>query len=267
MNTSSFILSHLSVGDIIMEENSQHIGFSKPFINTQNIKDSKEQKTTLITLDKFKTISRKDFDSGKFEKLGQARESLAKELGFDCYRAYKRTFEEKYKTLLSNVMKIVTLHKTKHNPVPIVLVIDIDIDYINLLKTSLKKDFDYFSKFNIDELFLRGKEFSEINVYGILSQFQYDNCDEVFKANLKIINLKEDGTQILMLSKHNEIKKIKHKIKTEARIPTHPKATTDYSQKPENISSKYTKLNISEMKKLRTKEKIEDYITKASRKK
>lgn len=142
-------------------------------------------------------ISLERFEQGGFEKLGHARESFAKELGFDCYRAYLRSFEKYWNVLSANVTKIINSHKKENKPIPIILSIDTNYDYIDMLKDLYKKDLEYFKSFNEEELFRLGRKMSNISVYDICTKQEYEyKYNIIIKENSTYLPLDEYGEYI-----------------------------------------------------------------------
>jgi len=151
----------------------------------------------LITLHEFKIVSKQRFENGEFEKLGHARESMSRELGFDCYRAYKITFEKKYQRLLMHVSELIVDHKKNYKPDPLAIIIDTNSSYIELLKESLKSDFDYFQHYNREELFNIGEDFSKVNVYDIFTESEFNEFRRSVKQMIRAKYLTEDGLDVL----------------------------------------------------------------------
>ena len=161
--------------------------FFKNFIDNKSI----------ISIKTFKEISMNHFKSGKYKKLGLARESYAKKLGYDCYRSYTHAYYNYWNELSQEVFKIINNHKAMHTPKPILLVIDADLDYIKLIKEEYKNDFKYFNQFPKKQLFAQGRKFSEINIYDVLTTFEYEkNCSIEIKGNSNIIFLDKNGRNI-----------------------------------------------------------------------
>lgn len=92
---------------------------SEPIYSTQSFADIKNtvKNKPIMTQNLFKKISMENFKSGKFKKLGHARESFAKELGFDCYRAYTNAYNTFLNKFSENVSKIIEQHKSFKNPI------------------------------------------------------------------------------------------------------------------------------------------------------
>jgi hypothetical protein len=147
-----------------------------------------------LTLENFKLISKRNYDNGHFKKLGHARESFAKELGFDCYRAYTKKFHSYWNKLSKNVFNLIEEHKKLKNPIPLLIIVNTDKDYIQMLKKEYEIDFNYFNEFSKNELFLNGRSFSKINIFDIFTEIEFErDLDEVIKVNSNITHLDENG--------------------------------------------------------------------------
>lgn len=147
-----------------------------------------------LTLEKFKLISKRNYENGSFKKLGHAREDFAKELGFDCYRAYTKKFHSYWNKLSKNVFNLIEEHKKLKNPIPLLIIVSTDKDYIQMLKKEYEIDFNYFNEFSKNELFLNGRSFSKINIFDIFTEIEFErDLDEVIKVNANITHLDENG--------------------------------------------------------------------------
>lgn len=153
-----------------------------------------ENKHIVLSLKAFKKLSLENFEKGGFEKLGHARESFAKELGFDCYRAYIRSFESYWNVLSENVSNIIKYHKKDYKPLPIILAIDTNWDYVDMLKDLFKSDLEYFRTFNIEDLYTQGRKISEVNVYDVCTKQEYEyKYNDIIKNNSSLLLLNEYG--------------------------------------------------------------------------
>ncbi|MEV9477477.1 hypothetical protein [Aliarcobacter butzleri] len=168
----------------------------KGFQTLKDIKNAVKNKP-IMTQNLFKKISMENFKRGKFKKLGHARESFAKELGFDCYRAYTNSYNTFLNKLSENVSKIIEQHKNSKNPIPILIVIDTDFDYIETIKEKYKDDFKYFGQYPKELLFTQGRKLSEINVYDIVSKIEFEsNCKIIIRENSNVIYINENCENI-----------------------------------------------------------------------
>lgn len=153
-----------------------------------------ENKHIVLSLKAFKKLSLENFEKGGFEKLGHARESFAKELGFDCYRAYLKSFENYWNVLSENISNIIKYHKKAYKPLPIILAIDTNWDYVDMLKDLFKSDFEYFKTFNIEALYTQGRKISEVNVYDLCTKQEYEyKYNDIIKNNSSLLLLNECG--------------------------------------------------------------------------
>jgi len=150
-----------------------------------------------LTLENFKLISKRNYDNGHFKKLGHARESFAKELGFNCYRAYTKEFNKYWNILFNNISRIIKHHKDLMSPIPLIIVVDTDIDYIDMIKNSYSEDFNYFSNFTKEDLFINGRAFSQINVYDVCTKLEFENdISNLYKYNSKQVHLNKYGNEL-----------------------------------------------------------------------
>lgn len=162
----------------------------KPIKLTQSIHDIKKRKQ-IIPLETFKEISKINYNTTEnLKSLSQARESFAKELGFDCYRAYTHTYYKYWNILSSNVYKLIDSHKNSQTPIPLILVVDTDDEYVEMIKDEYKNDFKYFSQFSREILFTQGRRFSEINIYDVVSNIETEKALILENTNIVFLDSK-----------------------------------------------------------------------------
>ena len=184
----------------------------KPIKLIQSIHDIKKRKQ-IIPLETFKEISKINYNTTEnLKSLSQARESFAKELGFDCYRAYTHTYYKYWNRLSSNVSKLIDSHKNSQTPIPLILVVDTDDEYVEMIKDEYKNDFKYFSQFSREILFTQGRRFSEINIYDVVSNIETEKTLILENANIVFLDSKGEidnkCLKILIDNKKQENEKI-----------------------------------------------------------
>ncbi|WP_418181376.1 hypothetical protein ACNSOL_11795 (plasmid) [Aliarcobacter lanthieri] len=178
----------------------------KGFQTFEEIKNTVKNKP-IMTQNLFKKISMENFKRGNFKKLGHAREAFAKELGFDCYRAYTNAYNTFLNKLTENVSKIIEQHKNSKNPIPIpiLIVIDTDFDYVETIKEKYKDDFKYFGQYPKELLFTQGRKLSEINVYDIVSKIEFESNCKIVRENSNVIYINENCENITLAKLLEEI--------------------------------------------------------------
>lgn len=179
---------------------SRNININEIKKNTSEYKPIKyiENKDIVLSLKSFKKLSLEKFQKGGFEKLGHARESFAKELGFDCYRSYLKSFELYWNELSNNVSLIIKNHKQQNKPIPLIITIDTNWDYVDMLKDLFKKDFAYFEtlndSFSKEDLYRMGRKISDINMYDICTKQEYEyKYNNIVKDNSTLLHLNNCG--------------------------------------------------------------------------
>ncbi|MCT7647618.1 hypothetical protein [Aliarcobacter butzleri] len=153
----------------------------------------------IIPLKSFKEISKNNFKLSKdnYKNLADSRESFAKTLGFNCFRAYTHSYYNYWNELSKNIFNLIDNHKKNIKPIPIIIVIDTDDEYIKMIIDKYKTDFKYFNDFSKEQLFLQGRKFSEINVYDVVSVSRFNkDLNELIKSNANIIYLDSRGKDL-----------------------------------------------------------------------
>ena len=156
------------------------------------------KRNSIISIKEFKEISKINFKNSKngkkYKNLAESREAFAKEIGFDCYRAYTHKYYNYWNELSKNVFNLINNHKKDSVPVPVIFVIDADIPYIEMIKDEYKTDFNYFNQFSKELLFSQGRKISEINVYDVISMLEYIfKSSDIIIGNSNIVFLNNKG--------------------------------------------------------------------------
>ncbi len=164
------------------------------------------KRSAIIPLEVFKENSKINFNTSKngevYKNLAESREAFAKELGFDCYRAYTHSYYKYCDELSKNIFNLINNHKQDTAPIPVIFVIDTDIEYIEMIKDTHKTDFNYFNQFSKELLFSQGRKLSEINVYDVISTTEFDKgLNNIIKANSNIVYLDNKGVDTSLKDK------------------------------------------------------------------
>lgn len=164
------------------------------------------KRNSIISIKEFKEISKINFKNSKngkkYKNLAESREAFAKEIGFDCYRAYTHKYYNYWNELSKNVFNLINNHKKDSVPVPVIFVIDTDIPYIEMIKDEYKTDFNYFNQFSKELLFSQGRKISEINVYDVISTTEFDKgLNDIIKANSNLVYLDNKGVDTSLRDK------------------------------------------------------------------